>query len=169
MKEIAGYIFIADIEGLRIPFGKNNETCYPSYKQFETNDLTAYKSRKELAKATQEFIERRMIISRPAKIFLRIADSQRELSDFVKRSNLIVIEKHRKFEEQILYGPIIKGFADNAPLPGAFLKYNNFTPYREEQDRKESPFERADNLRREIYRQTQYPAMIAEIRLEYVH
>ncbi len=163
MREIDGFIFITDMEGLKLPFGKSRINTSP-YQNLETNNLIPYNSLKESLEAGREFTQKRRSLTRQAQISLKMAENDKELEFFIERTNLIVIMKEEEFN--ILFGPVIKGFSNNAPLPGAFLKYNNYTPFRKEILR--SPFKKAYRLVSEIQKQTKCCATVAELGFKYI-
>lgn len=171
MKRVNGFVFIADLDNEWPMFGKKGRHTDGSYGNIQTNNLTPYNNLEETIDSGKEFLKKRKNCKKitPAKIQLKIAETEKEAEDkFKDETNLIVIAtlKEENYIEQRLFGPIIKGKPTYGVIPAAFLSDTNYTTFNRNQLRELTPYQRAVYSAQQICRQAQTPCRIAKLKLE---
>ena len=170
MRKIEGYVIIAGTERAEFLFGKPEQPNPHNYQNIESNDLTPFEIIKKAEYvARTAFSNLKFSKISLGELYMRIAETKDELISFRKKTNLIVIMKNYDDILKIdkLFGPLLDEKIQSAyPLPGTWLSNNGYRTYKRKKEINQSPFERALYQLKEINRQGQCPATIAQFRLK---
>jgi len=172
MREIKGYVIVAEFENQKILFSKKtDDSLKGDYENFETNGLEPYATLDEVNRGLGGFPTEKTDLKKAtlAKIEMLVAENIPELDFFKDKSELIVILKERETNWRLdrLLGPVVRGRRSYAPIPGAFLIDTDFQTYDKPNDSR-TPYDRAEYLLKEVNRQAQCAATIATFKLEMI-
>jgi hypothetical protein len=157
MRFVEGFAFGFRGNGITFMFGKKVDQNLKdrTYEALATNDLTLFESK---ADARQALGERNGFV---VKLELEIAEADVEIETFkaARRASFIVIMRN--------VGPLNKdleflgrqtGTARAYPLPGAYLRQNDWKPF--------TSFAAAEWTAREAHRQGRCPVTIATMKIK---
>jgi len=162
MRHIQGYVCViapTDMTGIELLFGRNTESSSPPYRNFETNGLTSYATKREAERGKKALEERPTIPeARIARIAMSVVEREEDLEQLTGRA-FVAIQLSKEFpKDALLFGRRVEG------RPGfdtrAQLRENGLKPYRKRAD--------AEYAASEIRRQAWTPATVASFRLTYV-
>jgi hypothetical protein len=172
MKQVQGYVFIADF-GRECPmFGLSVGNEPRGYENFESNRLTPFETARQAQEASQEFLENLQPQAVSIKqIKMILGNGVRDCSFFEGKTNLVgVMENDDSYD---LFGPWIKGCnpitADNI---AARLKNNGYRTFNKKSLQKqpihslESPYAYAMYAISDATRQSQAYCFLATLNLK---
>ena len=169
MKNVEGYVFVAEGEFLSVAFGIPQKGNKNKYEMFEANGLIPYKSLKQMKKALTSFDLKEFNTTYLARIYMQIAEDETEFNSFADPSNLIVIsdETGELSNRYRFYGPIdhSKPESGNTSIPGSELSRNGYVPWNNG-EMEEFSFDSIMDQLSEIKRQAQCSGTIAKFKLE---
>ena len=156
MITVSGYICIASFSNVKILYGHGKGKN--GFGNFEANGLRPFRTEKAAQKvvpAIQAFTGVKKVFI--VRIRMRIAENGSELVRFRTKNNLVVIWKGENKKENRILGPLTSRARGIYPLPGALFKDNGLNRFR--------MYEDAEHVAKEVNRQAQSPATIAEIEI----
>ncbi len=168
MREIDGYVFIAECRESEFMFGKPVSKGLKVYESIELNGLSPYESSEQAKKAATAFFKFPFYLVTLGKLWMRLAETREELDYFTNKTNLIVIMKDYdgRFKTDKLFGPLPtkKRRTTAYPIPGAYLLFNGYKPFKKKFG--QTAFDRAKYQLKEINRQGQCGATMAQFKLK---
>ena len=185
MREIKGYVFIGDLYGRRILFGKG--TKKEIYSSFALNGMTPYSSEKRVLSVCYKLRKEENLFGEitPASLEMCIAEKEEELEFFRDKTSLIFISNPNPKDPLYgaeLYGPRRPG--EQGFDGRSLLEVINFRTFRRVKPKDNSknkayaeqfiesyvktPFEEADYEAKELFRQMggSYPVTLATFKLK---
>ena len=161
MKMINGYVFIARFDdwlsNRKILYGKG--TPNRIYSPFNMNSLNPYLDKKSAISGCDKIMadNKYCIETLPKRLEMKIAENQRDIDSFQKKSHLIALCSIKGFEGYEFFGPRSIGG------PGfdsrCSLEENDFRTF--ENDKDKNAFQKADHAASEIYRQSGHSCKVA--------
>jgi hypothetical protein len=167
MKNVSGYVFLADFGDLTRLFGRKVTKILPhNFENLQTNGIAPYRKLTEARRGVETYEEviSGVVGTKVGRLEMQIAESVDELEHFRNKRALIVIA-HDEFDEDFL-GPKTKDGKTRAYLPGMSITNNGFKQFRTGRDM--TAYERAEYLLSEVNRQAKSPATIATFDLKFI-
>lgn len=163
MKNVEGYVCVMYFQGRNaiqtILFGKNNGNGQGLYEAIESNNFLTFESKIHASRGLLHLIDRNDFHSGQTGLLkMKIAESLDDIELLRNSKSLVVIWNNEGIN--FLLGPIVDGCLHEYPLPGAKLKYTNYTTYTSS-----DAFDRATYLLKEVNRQAGCPATLCDLHL----
>jgi len=171
MKNIGGFVFIANLGCFQHIFGKCVNPHFKDYEALTSNGIALYENQKEAVYGSHAFKEKisGAKIIKIGKLEMKMAESVKEFGYFRYKESLIVVANFELSKE--FFGPIAGNGQRVGYLPGTALTRNGLKTFDSDKDLSThnlSAYEKAVNLIREVNRQGQSPATISTFSLKFI-
>ena|SRR3989338_6875963 len=166
MRNVKGYVFVANTGNSQQIFGKSVQSIY-NYEALSTNNITPYKNKKEAIRGSSTFKKSRAAtLVQVGSLEMKIAESNEEFEYFKDKESLIVIVSYGPdMNGKYFMGPITQDGQNIGYLPGTYLTRNRFNAFNSTNER--SAYERALSLANEAKKQTNIQITIATFNLKF--